>query len=135
MHTLGRCALRAARPAIASSSRLRGRAFARVVGDPMSLDGGLARELLTGAAEARATPAAGIEIVHAGLRDRLHLLTLPALVVWGGRDRVVAPRYAPLLRDALPDGRLLMLATAGHVPMCEQPAAVAAAVLELMPAS
>src|SRR4029077_5823354 len=87
-HALGRGALRAARPVIASSRRLRGRAFARVVGDPASLDEGLARELLTGAAEGRSTPAAGIEIVHAGLRDRLHLLTPPALVVWGGRDRV-----------------------------------------------
>jgi len=133
-HALGRGALRAARPVIASSRRLRGRAFARVVGDPASLDGGLARELLTGAAQGRSTPAAGIEIVHAGLRDRLHLLTPPALVVWGGRDRVVAPRYAALLRDALPDGRLLMLPAAGHVPMCEQPAEVATAVLELIEA-
>ena len=72
-----------------------------------------------GAAQGRSTPAAGIEIVYAGLRDRLDALTLPALVVWGGRDRVVSPRYAEPLRDALPDGRLLLLPDAGHVPMCE----------------
>ena len=42
------------------------------------------------------------------------------------------PRYAEPLRDALPDGRLLMLPEAGHVPMCEQPAEVAAAVLDLI---
>jgi pimeloyl-ACP methyl ester carboxylesterase len=55
---------------------------------------------------------------------------LPTLVIWGGRDRVVSPRYGELLRDALPDGRLLLLPEAGHVPMCEQPDAVAEAVLE-----
>jgi pimeloyl-ACP methyl ester carboxylesterase len=132
LHALGRHALRAALPVIASRRGLRERAFARVVGDPASLDADLARELLMGAAEGRSTPAAGIEIVYAGLRDRLDSLTLPALVVWGGRDRVVSPRYAEPLRDALPDGRLLLLPDAGHVPMCEQPSEVAAAVLELV---
>jgi len=131
LHALGRVALRAAIPLIASRRGLRERAFARVVGDPSSLDAALARELLMGAAEGRSTPAAGIEIVYAGLRDRLDALTLPALVVWGARDHVVSPRYAEPLRDALPDGRLLLLPEAGHVPMCEQPAEVAATVLGL----
>ena len=132
LHALGRVALRAAIPLIASRPGLRERAFARVVGDPSSLDAELARELLMGAAQGRSTPAAGIEIVYAGLRDRLDALTLPALVVWGERDHVVSPRYAEPLRDALPDGRLLVLPEAGHVPMCEQPAEVAAAVLDLI---
>ena len=42
-----------------------------------TLDRALARELLMGAAQGRSTPAAGIEIVYAGLRDRLDALTLP----------------------------------------------------------
>jgi pimeloyl-ACP methyl ester carboxylesterase len=87
---------------------------------------------MLGAARGRSTPPAGVEIVYAGLRERLDELTLPALVVWGGRDQVVSPRYAEPLRDALPDGRLLLLPEAGHVPMCEQPAEVAAAVLALL---
>jgi pimeloyl-ACP methyl ester carboxylesterase len=131
LHALGRVALRAAIPLIASSRGLRERAFARVVGDPSVLSAALARELLMGAALGRSTPAAGIEIVYAGLRDRLDALTLPTLVVWGERDRVVSPHYGELLRDALPDGRLLLFPAAGHVPMCEQPSEVAAAVLEL----
>jgi pimeloyl-ACP methyl ester carboxylesterase len=102
-----------------------------VVGDPSVLGKALARELLMGAALGRSTPAAGIEIVYAGLRERLDAITLPTLVIWGARDCVVSPRYGELLRDALPDGRLLLLPGAGHVPMCEQPDAVAAAVLEL----
>jgi pimeloyl-ACP methyl ester carboxylesterase len=132
VHALGRQVIRAATPLIAAQPGLRQRAFARVVGDPAQIDAPLARELLLGAAQGRSTPAAGIEIVYAGLRDRLDALRLPTLVVWGGRDRVVSPRYGELLRDALPDGRLLSLPEVGHVPMCEQPAAVAAAVLELL---
>ena len=111
---------------------MRERAFSRVVGDPAALDAELARELLQGAAHGRSTPAAGIEIVHAGLRDRLAALTMPTLVIWGERDRVVSPGYAEPLREALPDGRLLLLPEAGHVPMCERPDEVAAAVLELL---
>jgi pimeloyl-ACP methyl ester carboxylesterase len=132
MHTLGRTLLRAAVPVIASRRGLRERAFARVVGDPSALDAALARELLMGAALGRSAPAAGIEIVYAGLRDRLDALTLPALVIWGERDRVVSPHYGELLRDALPDGRLLLLPEAGHVPMAEQPGVVAEAVVKLL---
>ena len=132
LHALGRLAIRAATPVVASRRSLRERAFARVVGDVRALGAPLARELMLGAAQGRSTPAAGIRIVYAGLRDRIDELTLPALVVWGGQDRVVAPRYAEMLRDALPDGRLLFQPDVGHVPMCEAPEEVAAAVLELI---
>ena len=135
LHAFGRLVLRIAIPAIVASRGLRERAFARVVGDPAALDAALARELLMGAAQGRSTPAAGIEIVYAGLRDRLGALTLPALVIWGERDRVVSSRYAEPLRDGLPDGRLLLLPRAGHVPMSEAPGEVAAALLELVQGS
>jgi pimeloyl-ACP methyl ester carboxylesterase len=131
-HAFGRRLIRGAAPFIASCPGLRRRAFARVVGDAATLDRALAHELLMGAAMGRSTPEAGIEIVYAGLRDRIDALILPALVVWGERDRVVAPRYAAQLRDALPDGRLLFLPGIGHVPMCEAPELVASAVLRLL---
>ena len=132
LHAVTRRVLRAAIPVIAASSGLRERALARFVGDPSKLDATLARELLMGAAQGRSTPAAGIEIVYAGLSDRLDALTLPTLVIWGERDRRVSPRYAEMLRDALPDSRILLLPRAGHVPMCEEPAEVARAVLALI---
>ena len=109
-----RCAARWSRRRRCASAGLRRRRRS------VALDAALARELVEGAAHGRSTPAAGIEIVYAGLRDRLPPLTLPTLVVWGGRDQVVSPALCrAVARGALPDGRLLMLPEAGHVPMCE----------------
>jgi pimeloyl-ACP methyl ester carboxylesterase len=131
-HALARRAIRVATPLVASWPALRRRALGRVVADPSCIDAALAREFLLGSAQGRSTPAAGIEIVYAGLSDRIDALTMPALVIWGGRDTVVSPRYAEQLHAALPDGRLLFLPEIGHVPMCEAPDAVAGAVLQLL---
>jgi pimeloyl-ACP methyl ester carboxylesterase len=55
----------------------------------------------------------------------------PALVVWGDRDRLVAPRLAPRTAAALPDARLLVLPGVGHLAQMEAPERVARAVGEL----
>lgn len=55
----------------------------------------------------------------------------PTLVVWGERDRLVAPRLAARTAAALPDARLLMLPGVGHVAQMEAPERVAHAVGEL----
>lgn len=52
---------------------------------------------------------------------------VPTLVVWGDRDRLVAPRLAARTARVL-GGRLLMLPGVGHVAQIEAPEAVAAAV-------
>ncbi|MFC4949438.1 alpha/beta fold hydrolase [Pseudonocardia sp. GCM10023141] len=54
-------------------------------------------------------------------------VTAPTLVVWGDRDRLVAPRLAARTAAAV-RGRLLMLAGVGHVAQIEAPVAVAQAV-------
>ncbi|MGY1652067.1 alpha/beta fold hydrolase [Geodermatophilus sp. SYSU D01119] len=59
-------------------------------------------------------------------------LRMPTLVVWGDRDRLVDPRLAPRLAAAVPDARLLVLETVGHVAMLEAPEETARAVLGLM---
>lgn len=59
-------------------------------------------------------------------------LRVPALVVWGERDRLVDARLAPRLAEAIPGARLLMLGGVGHVAMLEAPEATARAVLGLM---
>jgi pimeloyl-ACP methyl ester carboxylesterase len=55
----------------------------------------------------------------------------PTLVVWGDRDRLVDPRLAPRLAEAVPDSRLLVLEGVGHVAMLEAPERTARAVLGL----
>jgi pimeloyl-ACP methyl ester carboxylesterase len=62
------------------------------------------------------------------LRHWLHRIGLPALVLWGEQDRVVAPAYGAHLTQALPDARFQPIADAGHYPQIEQSANVAAAI-------
>jgi pimeloyl-ACP methyl ester carboxylesterase len=64
------------------------------------------------------------------LRHWLHRLKLPTLIVWGERDRVVAPTYGAHLAEILPDARFVPIADAGHYPPVEQPETVAAAIEE-----
>jgi pimeloyl-ACP methyl ester carboxylesterase len=54
-------------------------------------------------------------------------IKVPTLVIWGDRDRLVAPRLA-VRTTAVVDGKLLMLTGVGHVAQIEAPVAVAAGV-------
>lgn len=54
------------------------------------------------------------------LRHAVRHVRVPALVVVGEYDRVTPPAAAVELADELPDGRLEMIAGAGHVPMMER---------------
>jgi pimeloyl-ACP methyl ester carboxylesterase len=56
----------------------------------------------------------------------------PTLVIWGSRDKLVDPALAPRLAAAVPDARLLVLDTIGHVAMLEAPEPTARAVLGLV---
>ena len=53
---------------------------------------------------------------------------VPTLVVWGDRDRLVAPRLAPRTAAAIRGSRLLVLPGVGHVAQIEAPEVVARAV-------
>jgi len=64
------------------------------------------------------------------LRHWLHRVRLPALVLWGERDRVVAPAYGAHLTQVLPDARFVPIAAAGHYPQIEQLDAVAQAIAD-----
>ena len=55
----------------------------------------------------------------------------PTLVLWGDRDRLVAPRLAHKTVATMPNARLLMLPGVGHVAQIEAPDAVARAVAGL----
>jgi len=63
-----------------------------------------------------------------GLRQWLHRVRLPALVLWGERDGIVSPDYGEQLCRSLPQARYEPIAEAGHYPQIERPDAVADAI-------
>ncbi|MCD0484219.1 alpha/beta hydrolase [Streptacidiphilus sp. ASG 303] len=58
-----------------------------------------------------------------GLLSRLGQVRAPALLLWGGSDRIVTPAYGAAYADAFGDGRLEVIPEAGHLPQIEQPEA------------
>ena len=62
------------------------------------------------------------------LRGRLPRAHVPALVVWGDRDRLVSPRHGHAFVEGLPDARLAVVADAGHYPYYDAPSDFADAV-------
>ena len=63
-----------------------------------------------------------------GLRQWLHRVRVPTLVLWGKNDGIVTPDYGRKLCEALPNARFETIVQAGHYPQIEHPNAVAAAV-------
>lgn len=59
------------------------------------------------------------------LRQRLHRIAIPTLLIWGASDRFVTPGYyGTAYRDAIPGAQLAVIDRAGHWPHVEQPEAV-----------
>jgi pimeloyl-ACP methyl ester carboxylesterase len=55
------------------------------------------------------------------LRQRLHRINVPTLLLWGASDRFVTPGYyGAAYRDAVPGARLQVIERAGHFPHLEQ---------------
>ena len=63
-----------------------------------------------------------------GLRQWLHRVRVPTLVLWGEGDGIVATAYGEKLRRSLPHARLELIARAGHYPQIERPGEVADAI-------
>jgi pimeloyl-ACP methyl ester carboxylesterase len=56
------------------------------------------------------------------LRQRLHRISVPTLLLWGASDRFVTPGYyGTAYRDAIPGAQLDVIDQAGHWPHVEQP--------------
>lgn len=63
-----------------------------------------------------------------GLRQWLHRVRVPTLVIWGEDDGIVAPDYGDKLCRSLPDARFAHIGEAGHYPQIERPGEVADAI-------
>ena len=53
---------------------------------------------------------------------RIATLTLPTLVLWGGRDRLIPPEHAQRFVHDIAGSRLIVFDELGHVPQEEDPA-------------
>jgi pimeloyl-ACP methyl ester carboxylesterase len=55
------------------------------------------------------------------LKDSLHRILAPVLLIWGLQDRVTPPEVAEQFKALLPNARLHYLNNCGHAPMMEHP--------------
>jgi pimeloyl-ACP methyl ester carboxylesterase len=60
--------------------------------------------------------------------EKLKSLSMPALIMWGGEDRLIPPENGRRFARDLPHARLVMFETLGHVPQEEDPVRTAAEV-------
>jgi pimeloyl-ACP methyl ester carboxylesterase len=63
-----------------------------------------------------------------GLRQWLHRVRVPTLVIWGENDGIVTPDYGRMLCSSLPNARFETIRGAGHHPQIERPAEVVDAI-------
>jgi pimeloyl-ACP methyl ester carboxylesterase len=59
-------------------------------------------------------------------------ITVPSLIVWGERDRVVPLSHGRRLRQLLPNSKLAIVESAGHIPHEEFPDQVNELLLEFL---
>jgi pimeloyl-ACP methyl ester carboxylesterase len=57
---------------------------------------------------------------------------IPTLLIWGERDRAVAPASAEPLSRVFQDAKVVQIAGAGHLPYEEEPEEFNRAVLEFL---
>jgi pimeloyl-ACP methyl ester carboxylesterase len=78
---------------------------------------------------------AGHAMDDPGLRDRLPAITVPALVVWGGADRMIPVDHGRAYADGIPGAQFRLIPDAGHLPQLETPDTLLAAVREFTAAT
>jgi pimeloyl-ACP methyl ester carboxylesterase len=74
----------------------------------------------------------GLYAIRADVREEVRGVQAPTLLIWGARDTLVPPAAAAEWQQAIAGARLVVLPGAGHVPLVERPAEVAAVLLEFL---
>lgn len=113
------------------------RSLREVYGDPSRVTDALVERydaLLSREGNRRATRARALamQAPDDGRWRELPRLRAPTLVLWGGRDTWILPKYGERFARDIPGARLVTLPALGHVPMEEDPAATAALVREFL---
>ena len=101
--------------------RLRRAVLGMVVRHPKRIPAPIAYELLRSSGKPGFIPALS-SLTGYPLRERLHGIACPTLVVWGANDRIVPVRDAAVFAAEIPGARKVVFAETGHVPMIERPA-------------
>ncbi|NCT85229.1 MAG: alpha/beta fold hydrolase [Comamonadaceae bacterium] len=65
--------------------------------------------------------------------QRLPEIRVPTLILWGGKDRLIPPRWGREFAQAIPGSRLVVFPELGHVPQEEDPAATLATLRDWLP--
>ena len=58
----------------------------------------------------------------AGIVDQIPKLSVPTLILWGGRDRLISPKHAEDFHRDIRGSTLVIFDDLGHVPQEEDPA-------------
>lgn len=66
-----------------------------------------------------------------GLRQRLYRIKAQTLLIWGGSDKLITPRYAQEFKKLIPGAELVSIPEAGHLVPLEKPAQTIAAIGKL----
>jgi pimeloyl-ACP methyl ester carboxylesterase len=106
-----------------------------VYGDPSKVTPELVDLYADMALRAGNRRALGLRMAQLGVgvnAEDIRRLKLPTLVLWGGRDRLIAPEFGRRFARDIEGARLVMFDDLGHVPHEEDPARTVAVVREFL---
>ena len=101
--------------------KARARAFLGAVHRPELIRPELLWELFTGGERGERFVEAITSLAGYDILERLEEVEVPALVVWGRKDRLVPPPDATEFARLLKNSRLEIFDECGHLPMAERP--------------
>jgi pimeloyl-ACP methyl ester carboxylesterase len=74
----------------------------------------------------------GSDLLASDIASTLRSVSVPTLILWGARDRLLPPTLGSVFSAEIPDSRLVVLDECGHVPMLEAPDALNAELLRFL---